>query len=330
MTAITFQDIIGQEKAKLLLKTAAARGALSHAYLFRGPDGVGKKKTALAMAAYINCTGQAHGDGCGACPSCRRFAAGAHPDLLHVLPDGAAIKINQVREIQRILTFPPFEAKTRVTILEDVHTMRREAANSLLKTLEEPPENNLLILTADESGDLLPTIVSRCQQIPFYGLTNEQVVQHLVSTQNLSPENGASIAAVAEGSLGRAALFLDHHMLDLRREVIENLVTLSKNDPETVEKMLLLAEKAAALKEGLNDLLGLIKTWLRDILVLHAGNMQSLVNSRDMADRLSAGMKKWGMADIFSRLSSIEQAEKELNRNCNRTLVCEVLFWELV
>ncbi len=330
MTAITFQDIIGQEKAKLLLKTAATRGALSHAYLFRGPDGVGKKKTALAMAAYINCTGQAHGDGCGACPSCRRFAAGAHPDLLHVLPDGAAIKINQVREIQRILTFPPFEAKTRVTILEDVHTMRREAANSLLKTLEEPPENNLLILTADESGDLLPTIVSRCQQIPFYGLTSEQVVQHLVSTQNLSPENGASIAAVAEGSLGRAALFLDHHMLDLRREVIENLVTLSKNDPETVEKMLLLAEKAAALKEGLNDLLGLIKTWLRDILVLHAGNMQSLVNSRDMADRLSAGMKKWGMADIFSRLSSIEQAEKELNRNCNRTLVCEVLFWELV
>lgn len=326
----SFANIIGQNKAKTLLTTSFARKKLAHAYLFRGPDGVGKKRLALTMAAFINCLRPGGTDACGSCSSCRKFNAASHPDLLHIRPDGVGIKIKQIRELKHALTFPPFEARTRVVILEDVHTMRREAANSLLKTLEEPPADNLLILTADESGDLLPTIVSRCQVIPFHALPYDLVAQTLCRDYELNPESGATLAAVAEGSLGRAGLLLDQEMLDLRRELIEDLVRLSPADPESVGLILQLAERAAGLKEHLGELLGMLRTWFRDLMLLAGGGPQELIGSQDLAATLATAGKRWNIPELHAKLKMIQRAEKELHRNCNRTLVCEVLFWGLL
>ncbi|MCK5480956.1 MAG: DNA polymerase III subunit delta', partial [Gammaproteobacteria bacterium] len=147
-THYRFINLLGQDKAKSLLREAVARDRMSHAYLFRGPDGVGKKRAALTFASYINCQDPDMDDACGQCISCKKYLSGNHPDLLSVQPDTAVIKIGQIRELKKQLVFPPLEAKCRVVVIEDVHTMKREAANSLLKTLEEPPEQNLLILTA--------------------------------------------------------------------------------------------------------------------------------------------------------------------------------------
>ncbi|MCF6289803.1 MAG: DNA polymerase III subunit delta' [Desulfobacterales bacterium] len=330
MHPYSFANIIGQDKAKNLLITSFSRKKMAHAYLFRGPDGVGKKRLALTMAAFINCNHPRGTDVCGNCSSCRKFNADSHPDLLHIRPDGAGIKIKQIRELKHALTFPPFEARTRVVILEDVHTMRREAANSLLKTLEEPPADNLLILTADESGVLLPTIVSRCQVIPFHALPYELVAQALCRDHDLDPAGGATLAALSEGSLGRAGLLLDQELLDLRQELIENLVRLSPADPESVGMILRLAERAAALKEQLGELLGMLKTWFRDLMLLAGGGPQELVTSQDLAAILDTAGRRWNMAELQAKLKMIQRAEKELHRNCNRTLVCEVLFWGLL
>ena len=174
---MAFSEIIGQPKAVKLLNRSLTSGRLAHAYLFTGPDGVGKNTTARSMAGLLLCDNTSGTDPCGFCPGCQKFASGNHPDFLHIKPQGAVIKIDQVRELKKALSFSPFEAEYRVTILEDVHTMRREAANSLLKLLEEPPPDNILLLTADESEQLLTTIVSRCQVIPFSPIPREQTAE---------------------------------------------------------------------------------------------------------------------------------------------------------
>lgn len=326
----SFHSLIGQEKAKTLLRRSFAAGKMSHAYLFRGPDGVGKKRAALTFAAYVNCLAPAGQDACGNCTACVKFKSGNHPDLTVIEPDGAAIKIGQVRDLKHRLTFPPFEARHRVVVLTDTHTMRREAANSLLKTLEEPPPDTILILTADQAVSVLPTIVSRCQVIPFFALPYERVAQVLAETEEgIDAESAATLAAVAEGSLGRAALLLRKKLLPFRREIVESLLRLPAKHPDTVETVFALAETAAQFKEHLPKLLDLLRIWVRDLMLQAAGAPEAQMNSRDLLDTFPTAAKRWTTEQLAEKLKRIETAERRLLRNCNRALVCEVLFFSL-
>ncbi|MEA2084591.1 MAG: DNA polymerase III subunit delta' [Thermodesulfobacteriota bacterium] len=329
---LSFNSLIAQERAKKLLKKSFHREKMSHAYLFRGPAGVGKKRCALTFAAYINCLSPVDQDVCGNCSSCIKFRSGNHPDLLLIQPEGIHVKINQVRELKHRLTYPPFEAMHRVVLFEDIHnTMcRKEVANSLLKTLEEPPENTILILTADEAGDILATIVSRCQVIPFHALPYDLVSKALMFKNEISEENAATLAAVAEGSLGRAKLLLKKNLLSFRREIVERLLRLSKGRPESVEIVFNLAETAAKLKENLYELLDLIKVWLRDLILLATGASESMIISRDLFPFMEAAQKRWNLKELSDRLTLIDKAGKQLDRNCNRALVCEALFFGLL
>ncbi|MFW2365488.1 MAG: DNA polymerase III subunit delta', partial [Desulforhopalus sp.] len=146
-THLCFRQLLGQEKAKKLLLRSLAADRIPHAYIFKGPDGVGKKLFARGVAMAVNCRDTTTVGACGKCISCRKYCSMNHPDFLVIQPEKGVIKIDQVRRMTRELSYPPYESAMRVVVLEDVHTMRREAANSLLKTLEEPPEGNLLILT---------------------------------------------------------------------------------------------------------------------------------------------------------------------------------------
>lgn len=326
----TFSNLIGQSRAKKLLHRSTANNRVAHAYLFRGPDGVGKQRTALTFAAFINCHAPDGNDICGRCRSCRKFHSGNHPDLHIIRPDGAMIKINQIRQLRQTLAFPPLEADFRVVIIEDVHTMRREAANSLLKTLEEPPPDNLLILTADLASELLPTIVSRCQIIPFSPLPYEQLAQALISADGLAEETAFTLAAISEGSLGQARVLEDQRLLGCRRQIVEKLISLSPRQPEAPAAVFQLAEKAAGLKEQLPDLFDLLRIWLRDLMYLAAGGAESRIINRDLAATLPLVRERWSLAELSDKLQLISQAEKKLLRNCNRSLVCEVLLLSMI
>lgn len=329
---LSFQTLIGHEWAKTFLQRAASKNTLAHAFLFHGPDGIGKKRTALTLAAYLNCRNRPLAninDSCGHCSSCKKLQTGNHPDLLHIEPDGAMIKIKQIRALKQALTYPPFEAPYRVVILEDVHTMRREAANSMLKTLEEPPPDNILILTAESSGNLLPTIVSRCQKIPFHAIPLPELRNLLAAEDGIDADKAEALAAISEGSPGRAFFLHQSGLLDFRREIVEMLIQSDSTFPETLPPLLQLAEKTADLKEKLPDLLALLKTWLRDLLVAGSGQAATSAVSRDIAHTLPVAGKKWSTRQLLARIAAVEQAEKALMRNCNRNLVCEVLFFEL-
>ena len=327
---LRFANLLGHEKPKTLLRQAAAINKMGHAYLFRGPDGVGKKRTALTLAAYLNCKSPMGQDGCGRCPSCRKYLSGNHPDLLVVKPDGAAIKIGQIRELKRQLAFPPLEAKVRVVILEDIHTMRREAANSLLKTLEEPAPDNLLILTADPAANILPTILSRCQVIPFGPLDHEDMAHLLMREDAIDESLALTLAAVSEGSLGRAMLLWQENLLSLRQEVVEGLLYGHLDQAETIAQIFRLSEKTAALKENTSELLALLRLWYRDLVFVAAGGPKTAIVNKDMALSLSAAAQYESLPRLYEKLHRLDLAEKQLNRNCSRTLVIETLFFDLI
>ncbi len=327
---LRFANLLGHEKPKALLRQAVAQNKISHAYLFRGPDGVGKKRAALTFAAYINCKNSLEGDGCGRCASCRKYFSGNHPDLLLVQPDGAAIKIGQVRELKHQLAFPPLEVKTRVVILEDIHTMRREAANSLLKTLEEPAAGNLLILTAGQAGEVLPTILSRCQVIPFGPLEHEDMARLLSQEEGIEESLALTLAAVAEGSLGRAKLLWQEDLLALRQQVVEELLLGQHDEAETIAQVFRLSEKAAGLKENTSEFLSLLRLWYRDLVLSAAGGPAAAIVNKDLVFSLSAATQRWTLTQLYAKLHRLDLAERQLLRNCSRTLVLETLFFDLI
>lgn len=326
---LCFTEVLGQEKAKSLVSSTMKSGRLPHAYIFKGPDGVGKRLFARGVAAALNCRGEERGRACGSCGSCRKFLSANHPDFLVVRPERGTIKIDQVREMCGGLSYPPYESALRIVLLEDVHTMRQEAANSLLKTLEEPPPGNLLILTAEASQEILTTISSRCQVIPFYGLGAKDTVRIILDNRpDTEPEIAQLLARLAEGSPGRALLLHETEMIEILKKVVATVCDPAVDGDRDVGLLLQLAEKMAGLKEHLLPLLGLLRLWLRDTLfVLHGqGSETGLLGFGLAAD---SPLKSWSSRDLFAKLQAIDAAEKELKRNCNRTLVCEVLLFHL-
>lgn len=306
---LSFASLIGQERAKTTLNRIFNSGRMAHAYLFRGPDGVGKKRCAHLVAARVNCIQPDDNGACGTCPSCRKCLSGNHPDLVVVSPVNGTIRIDPVRELCRSLSYPPYESGQRVIIIEDIHTMTLAAANSLLKTLEEPPEHNLLILTAEASRELLQTVVSRCQVITFHGLSVDQTVRVLTGHQpDLDREDAELLAGLSDGSPGTALILQKKGLIDHYRS-LQVLLEDSQMSTEDVSEILSQADQLAALKEDLPLFLGLLRMWVRDRLLQEPAGFNS---------------RTW-----HERLESIDRAERQLVRNCNRTLVCEVLLFNL-
>ena len=246
-----------------------------------------------------------------------------------VKPDKGTIKIDQVREMCRALSYPPFESELRIVVLEDVHTMRQEAANSLLKTLEEPPSGNLLILTSEASHEVLTTISSRCQVIPFQNLSEEDCVKVISSHRpDIGHETAHLLARLSEGSPGQALLLHETEMIGILKKVVAAVTDPGADANRDVGRLLTIAEEMAALKEHLLPLLGLLRLWLRDTLfaVHDPGRGQGL---KAFGVDPVKSLKNWSSEELFAKMHAVDRAEKELKRNCNRTLVCEVLLFDL-
>ena len=326
----SFSQFRGQEKARKLIHRALASDRMPHAFLFRGPEGVGKQLFARAVAAAVNCRNSKETWACGDCPSCRKFRTGSHPDFMVISPEKGAIKIEQVRRMCQALSYPPYESPIRVILLEDVHGMRMEAANCLLKTLEEPPPDNLLILTADSSKEVLSTIISRCQLIPFYSLTYHETVDVLLECERgLDRETAGLLARLAEGSPGKAMLYWKTEMITVMKRLAVILSNPSLDFERDAGVLLQAAEMMSDLKENLPSLLGLLRIWLRDRLMGVSGLSERAGSPDDDGPLDDEWVKSWSSRRLFGTLEAIDVAERQLARNCNRTLVCEVLLFSL-
>lgn len=322
---MVFSNIIGQPKAVKLLSRAMTTDRLAHAYLFSGPDGVGKTTTAITLAAALFCEQTERSGPCGHCGGCVKFSSGNHPDFLTIRAQGAAIRIQQIRELKKKLSFSPFESGLRVVLMEDIQTMRREAGNSLLKILEEPPPDNLLLLIASDSEPVLPTIVSRCQVIPFLPLTIDQssvVVGSLYP--ELSGEEARSLSVLSGGCPGQVQARNNEEVLRLRNECIQAVVEPGNDRAKAVELGLDLAGRMADLKEGLETLFDLLALFFKESMVVQLGGTE---NPETVS--LAAPRERWNLQQLSDKILAVEAARRQLARNGNKGLVCEVLMLDL-
>jgi len=322
---MAFPEIVGQPKAVKLLSRALAGNRLAHGYLFNGPDGVGKTTTALALAAYLFCEAVKDERPCGLCSGCLKFSSGNHPDFITIRPDGAAIKIDQIRALKKALRFSPFEAGMRVVLLEDVQTMKREAGNSLLKILEEPPPDNLLLLVASDSEPILPTVISRCQVIPFVPLSPDEATTVIQAIDpQLTSEEARAMSVLSSGCPGQAAAMHNEEILRLRGACIQALLATGQSEAGSVELALDLAGRMADLKEGLNLLFDLLAVFFKDVMV--AALCDAEVQQDADAGR---ARERWNLQQLSDMVQAVDNVGPALARNCNRGLVCEVMMLEL-
>ena len=313
-----FATLLGHEPVIAGLRSAMERDRVAHAYLFAGPDGVGKARAAEAFVQLLSCVARAPGpDACGRCRPCRLIADGRHPDLVTVRRDGQFIKIEQVREVTRGVRFPPVEAATRAVIIHDAEALHPTAANALLKTLEEPSQRNVFVLVTSQPNVLLTTIRSRCQQVRFTALDRELVAAWLVREKGIDPETADELAAMSGGSLSAAERLVDVELGALREQWLGELCGLAGQRPTG---LLELGETLAAAKDKLPAVLDVLRSALRDVL-LKAGGVS--------ADKLTFRGRRLPKMDAESALGAlglIDEAERALSGNVNARLVAEHLL----
>ncbi len=317
--------VIGHEWAVAHLSRALTHGRMRHAYLITGPDQVGKTTLARAFAAALNCTGAPAP--CGQCRACTLIAKDAHPDVTLIAAEagGNILKIDQVRALQQTLALRPFEARYRVAILRNFHQANPAAANALLKTLEEPAPNVVLLLTAISADLLLPTIVSRCQPLHLRPLPLQTVYQALIQRWGASPEQAQTLARLSGGRIGWAIRALaDSSLLALRQEALTALNSLLQSSRR---ERFALVERLPQDKQTLTEILGIWQSFWRDVLLAATGSRAPVTNY-DYAGQITALALEAGQEKTERALLATNRTLDYLTRNANTRLALEVLALE--
>lgn len=316
---MSFDDIRGNSKVRSLLTRAIESGRVAHAYLFAGASGVGKLLVARAMATALNCEDLQGGDSCGGCPSCLAIDAGANLNYIEVEPEKGIIKIEKIRELQKILSYR-VERGRRVVVVNHAETMAKPAANAFLKTLEEPTAGSTIVLISSSPDSLLPTILSRCQRVTFRPLGTDEVMAEL-DDFDLSEQGKRAAAMLSGGSIIKARGVLASGVFARRSELFERIAALG-----TMDGAGLIGDAAKFCKdEELLELLELLKGWYRDRLVVGCDCPDLVVNSDITIDGTG------GAQGFVAAYSAVERARVNITppRYGNKALTIETMMIKL-
>lgn len=289
-----------------------------HAFLFSGMPGTGKLAAAREFAKALDCFEPRDSDCCGRCASCRKMEEGVHPDLILVRSEAAFIKLDQVRELRERFRFRPFEGKWRIVIIEDAQKLREEAANAILKILEEPPAGNAFILLAPEPQMLLPTIVSRCCHVRFQPLAEEVVAEAMERESGLGPERAAEVARLSAGSLSRARWLAEADRIGGWKKVLENIEKLKEL---AILDFFPMISEWVKNRESTEQDLECIRLWVRDLVLfrLACGHPRTF----DLDGGTKEALRDIPAERLFLLYRNIEQALRNLKVNANPQLTLE-------
>ena len=325
---IRWEEVLGHGRQKEELRRLLAQGRLPHALLLTGPEGVGKKLLGRVLAAAVLCEHPVEGAPCGLCPSCRAMESASHPDYYELTPEVRGkgtkiIRIEAIRELTELAARYPVMSDRRVLLLDEVDLMNEPAANSLLKTLEEPPGEVTFILVTSARSALLDTIISRCMPLAFGVLSKEDIVSALVR-QGASGHQAAELAALSDGSLGRALQLYASGGLERRDSALKFL----EGVPELT--MTAVWREAEAMgnwsREELSEWLLYFNMCLRDMLVLYEDGGSSLIYQEDCRERLAALLPSFPERKVFALLGCVREMQKRLGANVNLRLQLEGFF----
>jgi DNA polymerase-3 subunit delta' len=327
--------VIGHEWAVGLLEHAITGGHLHHAYLFSGPSQVGKTTVALAFAQALSCETGA-GYPCGECRTCQRIAQGRYPDVQTITAGKSTIQIEQIRALQTDAALSPLEGRYRIFIIPEIERASLPAANALLKTLEEPPPQVVLLLTSTRRDLVLPTVLSRCQIIALRPLPSEQIRATLETRWEADAERAALLARLSSGRLGWAVLAHSNPGLWLARaKAFDDLLSLTTANhfdrlafAETLSKLPLGAD-ARAQKEGaaghtLETTLGHWVSWWRDIWLIQHGLAKAVINV-DRRLQLAQQADLFKTDQVEGALTDLLDTLRRLRANVNVRLALDVL-----
>jgi len=317
-------QVVGHKWAVDLLNRALASGRVGHAYLLTGPPQIGKKSLALNFAQALNCLDEERP--CGQCLACRKIAHGSHPDVQLIEGEGGSLKIDQMRTLQHEAALSPLEGRWKVYIIRQMEQATAEAANCLLKTLEEPPAHVILLLTASQADALLPTIVSRCQVLNLRPLANETVQRALQERWGVDAERARLLARLSGGRLGWAVAASQNDTILARREkhLDEMMELLSQGRVERLGY----AQQLSRNPEAAPELLHLWLSWWRDLLLAASDSSAGIINI-DREDALRAQAQRYSLGQVRDFVEALRAAAWRLEHNANTRLTLEVLTLSL-
>ena len=311
-----FPQIIGHEPQKEFLRNSVRKNRISHAYLFSGPEGVGKKLVATGFAKLINCAeGGAENLDCE-CTSCAKTEKGLNPDVLVFgYPGEKTIKVDHVRQdIERLIHLAPYENPYKVFIIDGAQRMNFNAQNAFLKTLEEPPPNSIIILITTLADLLMPTIRSRCQSVVFQPLEVEQVRKFL-EEERPGENDPELVSKISGGSISRA-LGTDEDYLRKRIEYVDCVMAVDAKKPLTLfDSVERIQKDVKGAPQELKTVFDILSTWLRDSVVLKtSGKREEIVNT-DLIEQLSEYSEKRDVPELLGKFAALEETMARISEN---------------
>jgi DNA polymerase III subunit delta' len=334
-----FRTIVGHRRLVALLSRAVARHTVPPSVLLAGPEGVGKRRVAMALAETLNCPSpiaisEIERDACGECPSCRRIARGTHPDVIVLEPgEMGSIKIDAVRDVIDRAQYRPFEGRRRVVIIDDADALVPAAQNALLKILEEPPSSSVFALVSALPDALLPTVRSRCPRLRFGPLTPAEIAEALKQDHGYTEAEARVVAADAEGSLGRALEAASADLADARASA-QRLLEQTARVADPVKRIDLVKDlvgkgSAASERDQLAGCLRSLSSLLRDLGILSTRADARMLANADVQDELSRLTPAFDSARSMRAFAAVDQALAALERNASPKVVADWLVLQL-
>ncbi len=311
---------VGHMRQKQALASLVQKGKLPHALLFAGPGGVGKRTIAAELVKNLFCT---KGAACCVCRQCRRLDSGVHPDFTLVTGE-TSIKIDQLRAVIKEVYEPPFEAPVRAVLIDNAELMTHDAANALLKTLEEPPPSNLFLLVSSREQEMPLTVRSRCMRLGFGPLSTQEVQRYFERSLNMDGQKAHVLAAVSNGSIASGLFWMEEEHRRMRLMIAELLAGRKRASVQAS----LLAERMTA-KDQEMEYLSFLLSFFGDVWRLCRGGDPSGLLNEDLVGIVSAAAAG-GAAWAESSIKKIQEMMRALRYNINRRLAMETLMLRLV
>ena len=324
---MNYNNVIGQNEIKESLSYGLMNDKVSHAYIFNGPRGIGKKTMAQIFAAMLLCKyPKAHG-ACGECDPCKMFKIGTNPDLYIVKPLKSSISVDQIRELQEDIIIKPLYSEHKVYIVEDADSMTVQAQNCLLKTLEEPPSYAVVILTLENINSITETIRSRAVRLNFKKNTYDEVYNYLSSKYDNDPKVLNFIASYSDGVIGVAEeLLKSGEFNDLRESTIEMLAILCEPaDRESYEVSAFFEQN----KEYISEVLDIMLMFYRDMLIVRETGDESILINSDKKDIILLNAYNLTTSKILENIDTIMKTKINLQQNANYQLSIDVMLMKI-